>query len=240
MAAIALAGGVITSNAQVYSQNIVGYVSRIYSNGFVQIANPVDISAGNSLTNVFPNSGGTLDGSTVDIWNGSSFTLYTMDSSFPTGVGDASDANPVTAPTVLPGQLIYLNNLSGVKITNVLAGTVHVEGGQTGSNVGSTTNVCTTGFNFVASKIAVGGGATTVLQMSNPGGILDGSTLQIPNINAAGQFLGYNVFTFDSGFPSGFGDASDANPAPEPQIPVGTGFIFNNLSGSTYNWIQSY
>ena len=239
-AVAALAAGVITSQAQVYSANIVGYVSQTYSNGFVQLANPVDLGVANTLTNIFPNSGGALDGSVVDIWNGSSFTVYTLDSTFPTGVGDANDVNPVPAPVISPGQLFYFDNLTGTKITNILTGTVHVEGGQTGSNVGATTNTCPAGFNFVASKIPVGGGVSSVLQLTNPGGILDGSTLQIPNINASGQFLGYTIVTFDSSFGSGFGDANDVNPVPEPIIPVGTGFIFDNLSGSTYKWIQTY
>jgi len=238
-AVAALAAGIITSQAQVYSANIVGYVTEKYVPGFANVANPMDIGAGNSLTNVIANPGGALDGTLVYVWNGSGYTIYTIDSSMSTGLGDSADNNPVASPTINPGQMIFFANNIGSPVTNIVTGTVHVEGGQTGSNVGATTNLLAPGYNFVASKVSVGGGVSSNLQLSNPGGVIDGCLLYVPNISN-GNFLGYTISTFDSSFGTGFGDSADNNQVAEPQIPVGTGFVFFNNTGSPYNWVQQY
>jgi hypothetical protein len=85
-----------------------------------------------------------------------------------------------------------------------------------------------------------------VLQLTNPGGVvgtgggaLDGALLYFPNINAAGSFLGYNIITIDSYWSTGFGNFLDSAAVPEPQVPIGTGFIFDNNLGTTVDWIQS-
>src|SRR5260221_370282 len=84
-------------------------------------------------------------------------------------------------------------NTTDVQVTNTIVGTVHVEGGQTGSNVGNTTNVLAAGYTFVASKVSVGGGITSSLQITNTGGVLDGALIYVPNINGSGTFLGYTI-----------------------------------------------
>jgi len=238
-AVAALAAGIITSQAQVYSANIVGYVTEKYVPGYANIANPLDMGTGNSLTNLLPNSTGALDGTLAYRWNGSGYTIYTLDSSQPTGLGDAQDINPVASPTINPGEMLFFLNNIGSPVTNIVTGTVHVEGGQTGSNVGATTNVLANGYNFVASKISVGGRVSTDIGLVNTGGVLDGALLYIPNISN-GNFLGYTIVTFDSGQPTGFGDAQDINSVPEPVIPVGTGFIVFNNTGTPYSWVQTY
>jgi hypothetical protein len=252
IAAAALAVGVMTSQAQVYSQNIVGYVNQPVPQGYNNLDLPLDLSAGNTLTNIFintvnPTSGsGPYDGATVYSWNGSAYTIYTLDSGQPTGVGDAQDFHPVASPTINSGTLIYLNNNTGVSLTNTIVGTVHVDGVATGAQtVGTTTNNLPQGYSFVSSKLPIGGGITTVLQLTNPvsvatgSGPLDGATVYFPQINAAGSFLGYTIVTFDSGQPTGFGDAQDFHPVAEPVVPVGTGFIFNNNTGVALEWTQS-
>jgi len=263
IAAAALAAGVISSQAQVYSQNIVGYVNSAMGGGYVNVAVPLDLSNGNSLTNIFqnpvaggnggPNGGsGPLDFTTVLVWSGTGYTTYTLDTDFPSGIANATDTAQVTpVPVVNPGTLVFWNNSTGVALTNTAVGTVHVDAAAAGSQtVGTTTNILHLGLNFVSSKLPIAGGVSTVLGLTNnvPGGNggpnggtgpLDFSTLLIPNISAGGVFLGYNVITIDSDFSTGFANATDTASVPEPTIPVGTGFIVNDTT-SVYTWIQSF
>jgi len=238
IAAAALAASVISSQAQVYSQNIVGYVNKPVITGYVNLANPLDNTTGtaNSLTNIMQNVGGALDGMLVYIWNGTGYTIVQFDSGSSTGISDLG-ATPVASPTVPPGGFLFLNNNTGVPFTNTFVGNVHVEGAGTGS-VGRTTNVLANGYNFVASKISVGGGLTSSLGLTNPGGIIDGALIYTPNINGSGAFLGYVISQFDSGSGTGFSDLG-ATPVAEPQVPVGSGVIINNNTGTPYEWTQN-
>lgn len=75
IAGAALLASVIASQAQVYSQNIVGYVNvQVPSLNFVLIANQLDTGS-NTLNNVFQS--GLVDGATtVNIWTGTSYHQY--------------------------------------------------------------------------------------------------------------------------------------------------------------------
>jgi hypothetical protein len=244
IAAAALAAGVISSQAQVYSQNIVGYVNTPAPAGYLNIANPLDNASGNSLTNLFQNAGGALDGVLVYLWNGTGYTIDQFDSQSPSGMDNSGGSAIPVAPIVNPGQMIYVWNNTGVGFTNTFVGTVHVEGAGTGS-VGVTTNNLLAGYNFVASKISIGGGITSTLQVTNtsPGGpgngVLDGVLIYVPHILANGNFAGYTISQFDSTSSTGFDTSGGAQGAPEPIIPVGTGAIIFNNSGATYPWVQS-
>jgi hypothetical protein len=267
IAAAALAATVISSEAQVYSQNIVGYVNQVLGANYNSIATPLDISAGNTLTNIFVNAPldangyGPYDLNKVLIWNGAGYNVFTIDSYWPTGVGNAADNGPATAPTLQPGTLFYFlstganPDFKNTSFTNTVVGTVHVDGVGSSTNVvGLTTNVFTLGYNFVASKLPIAGGVSSVLGLANTPinangyGPLDLQKILTPNINAAGTFIGFNVTTVDSYWPTGFGNAADNGSAPEPIIPVGQGFLFfyqaqtSATSGSTGQplyWVQS-
>ncbi len=103
------------------------------------------------------------------------------------------------------------------------------------------------GLNYVASKLPVGGGLDSVLQLTNPGpgsggNVLDYSLIYVPNI-VNGNFTGYQIVTIDSDFASGFANAADNAQVSEPQIPVGAGFIIDfvdNNSVGSYTWTQQY
>jgi len=276
IAAAALAVGVISSQAQpVYSQNIVGYVNSSIAAGFTALNTPLDVAGGNSLTNILQNpqdnnvndqnyGNGIFDGDYVYIWNGTGFTRYTIDSGWTTGVGNAGDTAAVTGPTINAGTLYYFVHNVTNSVTNTFVGTVHVDGAATGTQIaGVNTNTLPSGFQFVASKLPIGGGISSVLGLTNwiydattdggnsqldGNGVIDGAKLYFPNINPAnGVFLGYNIYTFDSGWSTGFGNAGDTAQVAEPQVQVGVGFVFdNNISltgyggpGSyTYKWVQ--
>jgi hypothetical protein len=91
IAAAALAAGVISSDAQVYSANIVGYVNVVCPAGTLVLAsNPLDngTNTANDLLASLPNK------SSIQIWNGSGFTLigksaagFTPNPSLPVGTG---------------------------------------------------------------------------------------------------------------------------------------------------------
>jgi hypothetical protein len=247
MAAAALAAGVISSQAGVYSANIVGYVNTPLPSGFVNLATPLDVAdpsgsgVNNAITNIINVFSGNYDGDLLYTWSGTKYVTYTIDSTFSTGIADAGDVNPETPPIFNPGVAFYIKN-SSTSNTLTFVGTVHVGGAGASTNViGVTTNLLTTSpqNNFYSSVLPVGGGISSVLDLPHNGS-LDGALINIPIINAAGNFAGFHTVTIDSSFPTGFADAGDVNGVPEPQIPVATGFFLNNNTGNAINWIQSY
>jgi hypothetical protein len=239
--AAALAAGIISSQAQVYSQNIVGYVNNPINTGFSLQATPLDNGAGNSLTNLINNSGGTYDGTFVYVWGGAGYTIYQFDSSMPTGLANATDTSPLPSPSLPPGISWFVNS-SASSNTITYVGTVVAANPQGSQTVGRSTNVISGSqtLSLVASKIPVAGGITSTLQLTNTAGALDGSFVYTPKINGSGTFLGYNIVQFDSSMPTGFANSTDTAQAPEPVIPIASGFFFNNQSGGNVNWIQSF
>jgi len=232
IAAAALVAGVISSEAQVYSQNVVGYVNKPLPLGYSLISVPLAPSGGNALTNSMPNSG-ALDGAVLSFFNGTSFSQVTFDSSMPTGFGDAADINPAPTPIIAPGTSFYINNNTGTVLTNAFVGNVAVA-----VLPGTATNSAVAGSSFLGSVVPFGGGLISSLQFSNVAGALDGTVVSQPNI-VGGNINGFIQSVYDSGMPTGFGDAADINPAPEPNIPVATGFIYNNnAGGGTIKWVQ--
>jgi hypothetical protein len=91
IAAAALVAGVISSNAQVYSANIVGYINVDLPAGQqVLVSNPLDDG-----TNTATSLGSQLaNKSVIQTWNGTSFVptskgggVWTVDTSIPVGTG---------------------------------------------------------------------------------------------------------------------------------------------------------
>lgn len=144
IAAAALAAGVVASNAQVYSANVVGYANVVLSPNGNQnlIANPFDDGNGNQSSNLLstlPNK------SQVLTWNGSGYNPAITKSG---GVWPSS-------VTLLPGTGFFVKCAGTVPITNTFVGNVIVNSG------GSVTNVVAVGFNLVGSPIPYAGDATT-------------------------------------------------------------------------------
>jgi hypothetical protein len=238
IAAAALAAGVVSSQAQVYSQNIVGYVNNPAPTGFSTQNNPFNNSNGNAITNLIVNTG-TWDGTPVYIWAGHTYNVVTLDSTIPGGVADASDSFAVPAPIINPGTAFFINNGSGAGLTNTYVGSVALT-----TYPGTTTNTipANAALSLISSILPIGGGITSVLGFTNVvtagAGALDGDLIYQPNI-VNGNFAGFTVTTFDSTLSTGFGDASDSFAVPEPVIPLGSGFFFNNGNVQTVNWIQT-
>jgi hypothetical protein len=249
IAAATLVAGVVSTEAQVYSENIVGYVNQPLLANFNALANPLDNPTGNSITNLIQNpiipafGGGYFDGSYVYIWNGTSYNIYQFDSSFDTGIADASDTYPLPPPIINPGTGFFFNS-ANTNTTNTFIGQVHI---GSGTYPGTSTNTLPSSpvESFVSSVLPIGGGISSVLGLTNPSpggpgnGPLDGTYLYLPVISGTGHFSGYNIVQFDSTQTTGFANAADTGSVPEPVIPVGGSFLINNQSGAPISWVQS-
>lgn len=170
IAAATLAVGAISSQAQVYSQNIVGYVNVTLPGAaaYSLIANPLDDGAGNQLTNVLkalPNS------STVTTWNG---TGYNAPIALTLGVWSGNTQLP-------PGVGFFVKNgkATSPALTNTFTGSLLVNSGQ------STTNVLALGYNLVGSQLPFAGDLTTDTNLN----------LKVPNSSTITMWngAGYNA-----------------------------------------------
>jgi hypothetical protein len=132
IAAVALAASIISSEAQVYSQNIVGYINLTIPNAhFALLANQLDTGS-NTLDNVF--ASGPVSGQTyANYWNGTSFQqfeYYNAADSPDGNVGwyDYNTGAPCTN-YLSPSQGVFVRNTSGSTMTITTVGTV-----KTGTN----------------------------------------------------------------------------------------------------------
>jgi hypothetical protein len=74
IAAATLAVGAITSQAQVYSQNVVGYINVPLTNGYTMICNQLDADGSGTNNSIYTVVGTNVPvNTTVLAWNGSSF-----------------------------------------------------------------------------------------------------------------------------------------------------------------------
>jgi hypothetical protein len=245
IAAAALASGVISSQAGVYSQNIVGYANiptPAGKNALITV--PFTVGVSNGINEVF---GSTLPAySELLLWNGAGFNVALYDPTDPNGVGagapvwyQSDDATPLTTlPTVPPGVGFFL--VPGGNITNTFAGAVAI-------NVGTSNNMVLIANknNLVASVVPYAGAVTN--GNSSTGG---------PNLNGLPNFTellfwngsGYNVALYDTTDPDGLGAAApnwyqgdDSTPYVDPStsgnvptIAVGQGFFV--VPGGAYTW----
>lgn len=232
LGAAALAAGLMTSQAQVYSANVVGYANVATPNGGTYLITvPFNVGVSNGANEVF-SSGGTPtlpDGSSLLVWTGAGYTTYFSDSTSPSLWDDAS-FNQLTGAPVLPvGEGFFL--IPAGSVTNTFVGTVAV-------NVG-TSNVVTLangGTYLVAPSVPYAGAITNgnpVTGAGGPGlsslnGLPDGSSLLI------WTGAGYTTYFSDSGSPSLWDDSSFNNLPSPPSISVGQGFFI--IPAGTFNW----
>jgi hypothetical protein len=257
IAAAALAVGTVASQAQVYSQNIVGYVNNQVPNGYSVQAAPLTNSIGNTFTNLYPNysidqyGDGALDGVAAYVWSGHGFTEYQLLLSSPTGVVQADGATPIASPVFGPGQAFFIDNESGNAFTNTFTGTVQID---SGAYPGTSTNnvAANAAYSFLSAKIPVAGGVQTVLGLTNNiidqygDGLLDGEAVLVPKFTSKViggvtyyKAAGYTEYQYLASSSTGFVGADGQTVLPEPQIPVGSGFLFYNDNVQAVSWVQS-
>jgi hypothetical protein len=215
-AAAAMVAGIVSSNAQVYSANIVGYVnyvSKTNTPGYELICNPLD-NGSNTIKNIFPTAPG---GSAILVWTGSGYNTAT----YSTLLGGHWKTNGVTADNMLlnPGSGFFIQIASGV-YSNTFVGNVPVQTGVV-SNM-----TFASGYQMLGSLVPYGDYVTNT------------STVNITNVAGGTAILewnvasgGYNTYTWST-LLGGHWKLNGVNST--PFLNVGQGFFFN--SPSNYTW----
>jgi len=257
IAAAALAVGVISSQAQVYSQNIVGYYNiPVASHKFQLVANQLlngsDVNKTNNDVNAIfsglisdPNG---VNNTILYKWNGAGYTIVSYftgadaDSWFGNSgsVNGFYDATGVMVSLQLnQGSGSFLYNAASVGLTNTMVGNV-VLGTNTvniikGYNIYSiiqpiSTNIASTAAfaNFPGTS-DVNGANNDVLYLWN------GNGYQITQ-----YFTGADADNWfgNSGSVNGFYDPTGVLVNAAPQ--VGQGFFINHIVNSTVPWTVSF
>jgi len=209
MAGAALAVSLATSNAQVYSANVVGYVNQLIQPGFSLLANPLNTDT-NGATEVLA---ALPDFSLVYVYNAGQFTVS---ESYEGAYYDPVSGNPVATPILPPGIAFFVNN-AGSTFTNTYIGSVAIGIGASG------TNALTAGFQAIGSLLPEAGGVTTVLNLTPA----DFSLLYSYSGN----------FSVAESYEGAWYDPVSGNPVSEPQATIAQGFFINNNASA--NWIQT-
>lgn len=216
-----IAAGVATSMAQsnVYSLNIVGYYNVPVSGPLTAVANALRADAGGAAQDRMDKVIPYADGDNIQVWNGASWVIWTMDSISATGYVDplGADAPLNTLPVLGPGVgFFYGKNTATTNITFV--GEV-----RTGTNVVA----LPAGLKPTGSPLPYGGLVATG-PIALP--IQDGDNIQ--------KWTGakWDIYTHDSISSTGWLDPLGAE-GPEPTLTVGQGFFYGNNVGPI-NWTQ--
>jgi len=227
IAAAALAAGIISTQAQVYSQNIVGYANLVLSANYNMVANQFNVGSSNGASEVFPS---IPDSTFLYRWNGSSYTVNIYDSGGgstpPNQSWYMSDYNtPTNQPVIPPGQGCFLQ--LPFSVTNTVVGSVVPNPGAT-----NTANLVA-GYNMVGSIIPAGGSLTnSIFNFDAP----DSTFVYAWN----GSSFTINIYDTGGGStpPAQSWYMSDYNtPTNAPSLSVGQG-VFFQLPGS-WSWKQS-
>lgn len=201
-----VAAGALSSQAQsnVYSLNVVGYVSVGLTNGFNMIANPLDLDGtgtNNTITGVFGTS--LPANSQVYKFSGGGFNSTYI---FARGAWSAG----ASTATLNPGEGVFLSVPSNTSFTFV--GQV-LQGSETNQFIAP-------GYTILGSKIPLSGGFQTTLQFTP----VNGDSVYIYDQSLNGGTGGYHPYTFATR--GGWGVSG------EPQIAPGVGFFLNTTQSS--------
>lgn len=206
LTAVALAAGVASSMAQVYSVNVVGYANVVMTgqSKYTLVANPLDDGAGNNLSvllNGLPNKTAVLT------WGGVAFNTQITKTN---GAWNGNTSLP-------PGTGFFVKNgiASSPDYTNTFVGSVVVGPGQ------SLTNTLAAGFNLVGSPIPFGGDVTTDASI-NLGGVLPNKSFLL-SWNAGSQSYNTQVTKTNGAWNGAF------------PVAVGQGFFVNAKSTTNWS-----
>jgi len=241
IAAAALAASVISSEAQVYSQNVVGYANVGSPNAGQDylITVPFTVGVSNGANEVFGTN--LTAGTQILVWNGSGYTTTIYDNSNPQGTPQGAtvfwyqsdDFTFATIPTLPVGQGFFI--IPASPLTNTFAGAVAV-------NVGTSNNMvlANAGQDYLVASVVPYAGAVTNGTSSTGGPDLN-------NLTAGTQVLiwngsGYTTTIYDNtnpqGTPAGATNywyaSDDFTFAPVPTISVGQGFFI--IPAAPYTW----
>jgi hypothetical protein len=259
IAAAALAAGVMTSQAQVYSQNVVGYVNQIVTGGgaLTLCQNPL-VGTTNGAEETL---NGLSNGDTLYLWSGAGFYVYQYQQGAVTGAGaptDWTDGGGVPIPggvynasfgyTFVPdpqlatGSGYIIQNSQATFETNTYVGSVIL----------NSTNVLSGGgaLSLVGSKLPIAGDLETNGIVNLP--LYGGETLYVWGTG------GYYIYQYQAGAVSQDGaptDWTDGGGVPipggvynntfgytfvaNPQITVGQSFLYQSATTTNINWVQN-
>lgn len=239
IAAAALVAGVISSEAQVYSQNVVGYVNVTCPPGqFTLFANQLDTGS-NTVNNVLSSglvSNGGPGGTTISFWNGTSFSTWYYYS--------AADAAPspggwydVTGTVYSTNQLglssaAFVYNNASTNITVTLVGNV---------SQGTNNYSVAPGLNFYSSPIPLAGVSIDNTNIGFPA-TSSQDTYQLWTGNGYGPKYTYYDAADAAPSPAGWYDVTgtideDTNSAAWPA--VGQGYLITHF-GSATTWTNTF
>lgn len=221
MAGAALALSLATSQAQVYSANIVGYANvLVKGNGaFTLMANPFDDGNGNYATNLLNSA--LPKKSVLETWNGVTFDSVQKGGTPPNWPTNTSVQLP-------PGTGFFVQNGSvgsaAPDLTNTFVGTVAVNVG------GSVTNAEPIGFTLQGSPIPYAGNIAIIGQNGGDANMDFGGPLTKKSVIET-----WNGSTFDSvqkgGSPATWGGTAT--------VGVGQGFFVQNVNGPATNVVET-
>jgi hypothetical protein len=250
IAAAALAGSIISSQAQVYSQNVVGYanIPAVTAGKDYLITVPFAIGASNGINEVFGTN--LPPNSQVLIWSvaSSSFSIALYDPTDPNNVGagapvwyQSDDATPlVPLPTLPPGEGFFV--VPGGPTTNTFAGAVAV-------NVGTSNNLALTqpGKDYLVASVVPYAGAVTNGNSSTGGPNLNNLPPNTELLIWSTATSSYTIALYDPTNPNNVANppnwyfSDDATPYVDPAtggnvptITVGQGFFI--VPGGVYTW----
>jgi len=221
LAGAALAVSLATSQAQVYSANIVGYANVVLAgNGaFTLVANPFDDGNGNYATNLLNSA--LPKKSQYEIWNGATFASVQK-------TGSPAAWPPTASDQVPPGIGFFVQNgsvgSSAPALTNTFVGSVIVAVGN------SVTNAEPIGFSLQGSPIPYAGNITILNQNGGDANMDFGGPLTKKSVIET-----WNGITFASVQKTG----SPALWGGTVAISVGQGFFVQNLNGPATNVVET-
>jgi hypothetical protein len=165
------AAGLVSSMAQVYSVNVVGYVNTVLKPGYNLIANPLETTA-NTVADLFPG----VDGMSVFKFVGGTYQIANFDA----GLGEWD--NP--AITLNPGEGAFVFNPTDGDVTVTFVGEI-VEGTKT--------NELPVGWSMKSSQVPQAGGLVSALGFPVAGGdaVFTYNTTRTPP--------GYDIANYDEG-----------------------------------------
>jgi hypothetical protein len=217
-----MAAGAVTSMAQVYSVNAVGYVNLTLPAGFSIIANPLNGNPDNSLNTILPLP---PEGNEAIIYRWDpNVQNYTILLTFFDGFGWFDPGMDPNNLIVNPGEGFFINLPAPGPFNVTLVGEVPQ---------GSLSNPLLPGLNLVSSQVP------QALPIGDRIALDDGD-LDFPAANDDVAYLwnggGYDLYTYFDGF--GWFDPNSIVGAEGPVIPVAGGFFVSK--GAATSWDRSF
>jgi hypothetical protein len=237
-AAALLSAGFISTQAQVYSQNVVGYANVSTPAGpNYMITVPFAIGASNGANEIWPLISPGVpslpDFSEILIWNPStvSYTAYYSDSGSSTLWDDGSFNQNAPAPILPVGKGFFL--IPSANVTNVFAGTIAVNVGTSNATAFATGPNYLVGCPVPYAGAVTNGDPTTFAggpNLSINGGLPDYSEILLWNPAT----VSYTAYYSDSGSSTLWDDGSFNQNVALPTLNVGQAFFL--IPSANFTW----